>query len=63
MVLEKLSTTHMLDVNFPTVDGSELLLARRTEPDNDVSMLLDQLGLRFPTQPPPKIRHPRKYPL
>jgi transposase len=55
-VLEKLATVQMLDVHVPTSDGRELLLVRRTEPEPDVRLLLQQLGLGFPVQPPPRIR-------
>ncbi len=55
-VLEKLSTLQMLDVHIPVSDGRELLLVRHTEPDREVSLLLHQLGLTLPDQPPPKIR-------
>jgi hypothetical protein len=55
-VLEKLSGLMMLDVSLPTVDGRELVLARRTEPEPDVMLLLAQLGLELPAQPPPRIR-------
>jgi hypothetical protein len=55
-VLEKLATVQMLDVAVPTADGRELLLIRRTEPSPDVRLLLDQLELNFPPQPPPRIR-------
>ena len=58
-VLEKLATVQMLDVVVPTTDGRELLLVRRTEPERDVQLLLDQLGLTFPPQPPPRIRAPQ----
>ena len=47
----------MLDVRVPTTDGRELLLVRRTEPDDDVALLLEKLHLTLPPQPPPKIRH------
>lgn len=57
-VLEKLATIQMLDVRVPTTDGRELLLVRRTEPDQEVTLLLHQLGLTLPAQPPPKIRQP-----
>lgn len=57
-VLEKLATIQMLDVRVPTTDGRELLLVRRTEPDQEVILLLHQLGLTLPAQPPPKIRQP-----
>lgn len=56
-VLEKLATVQMLDVSVPTTDGRELLLVRRTEPSDDVALLLDQLKLTLPAQPPPKIRY------
>jgi transposase len=55
-VLEKLATVQMLDVRVPTTDGRELLLVRRTEPSREVVLLLQQLGLPFPVQPPPRIR-------
>ena len=55
-VFEKLAAVQMLDVRLPTVDGRELLLTRRTEPDRDVALLLEHLQLAFPPQPPPKIR-------
>lgn len=57
-VLEKLATVQMLDVRVPTTDGRELLLIRRTEPTADVALVLQQLGLDFPAQPPPRIRTP-----
>jgi len=57
-VLEKLATIQMLDVRVPTTDGRELLLVRRTEPDQEVTLLLHQLGLTLPAQPPPKILQP-----
>jgi hypothetical protein len=56
-VLEKLATVQMLDVRVPTTDGRELLLVRRTEPGADVTLLLQQLGVAFPVQPPPRIRN------
>jgi transposase len=56
VVLEKLSGLMMLDVSLPTMDGRELVLARRTEPEADVQLLLQQLGLELPEQPPPRIR-------
>lgn len=55
-VLEKLAAVQMLDVHFPTTDGRELILTRRTEPQPEVELLLHQLHLSFPAQPPPRIR-------
>lgn len=57
-VLEKLATIQLLDVRIPTNDGRELLLVRRTEPDQAVTLLLSQLGRTLPPQPPPKISWP-----
>jgi transposase len=54
-VLEKLATSQLLDVRVRTTDGRELLLVRRTEPDQAVKLLLQQLGRTLPAQPPPKI--------
>lgn len=56
VVLEKLATIEMLDVQIPTTDGRELCLIRRTEPSADVALLLEHLDLTLPAQPPPKIR-------
>jgi Transposase DDE domain len=55
VVFEKLATLQLLDVRVPTTDGRELLLVRRTEPDRDVALLLGQLNLTLPPQPPPRI--------
>jgi transposase len=55
VVFEKLATLQLLDVRVPTTDGRELLLVRRTEPERDVALLLAQLKLDLPPQPPPRI--------
>ena len=44
---------HLLDGRVPTTDGRELLLVRRTEPDQEVALLLARLNLTLPPQPPP----------
>ena len=54
-VLEKFSTIQMVDVHLPTTDGRRLTLPRHTQPTRDHKLLLDQLGLRLPEQPPPRI--------
>jgi len=54
-VLEKFSVMQMIDVHLPTTDGRQLILSRYTEPDKDQQLLLQQLKLRLPSQPPPKI--------
>ena len=59
VVFEKLAALQLLDVRVPTTDGRELLLARRTEPDRDVALLLARLNLTLPSQPPPRISLPK----
>jgi transposase len=54
-VLEKFASIQMLDVSFPTTDGRCLTMSRYTEPADDVALLLHQLKLTLPNQPPPHI--------
>lgn len=54
-VLDKFAAIQMLDVKFPTTDGRTLILSRYTEPDTDQKLLLEQLKLTLPSQPPPRI--------
>jgi transposase len=54
-VLDKLAAMQMLDIHFPTTDGRTLILARYTQPQADQKILLAQLGLTLPPQPPPRI--------
>ena len=54
-ILEKLLTMQMVDVHVPTTDGRHLVLPRRTEPTRDQQLLLHQLNLKLPEQPPPRI--------
>ena len=54
-ILKKLSNIHMIDVHLPTTDGRHVVLSRYTQPEKDVSLLLAQLGLSLPDQPPPKV--------
>jgi hypothetical protein len=53
--LEKFSALQMVDVHLPTTDGRHLILSRYTEPEKDQKMLLQQLQLELPPQPPPRI--------
>ncbi len=53
--LEKLSALQMVDVHLPTTDGRHIVLPRYTQPDKDQQLLLQQLKLNLPTQPPPRI--------
>ena len=45
----------MIDVPFPTTDGRCLTIPRYTEPEPDLALLLHQLQLTLPSQPPPRI--------
>jgi transposase len=54
-VLAKFKTMQMVDVHLPTSDGRELILPRYTQPEAEQRMLLDQLRLSLPSQPPPRI--------
>lgn len=53
--LEKFSTVQMIDVHLPTTDGRELLLTRYTQPEPELRLLIEQLKLQLPPQPPPRI--------
>ena len=57
-VLEKLGTVQMIDVWIPTRDGRWLILPRYTQPAKDLQLLLDQVQLALPAQPPPRITAP-----
>jgi transposase len=59
-VLDKLACIQMMDVIFPTVDGRKLVLTRYTQPEKDQLMVLDQLKLQLPEQPPPRISGDKK---
>jgi hypothetical protein len=54
-VLEKFSAMQMIDVHLPTSDGRTIILSRYTQPEADLQLLLKQLKLELPDQPPPKI--------
>jgi hypothetical protein len=54
-VIEKFAAVQMIDVHVPTTDRRELRLTRYTQPEPELSLLLDKLKLDLPAQPPPKI--------
>ena len=54
-VLEKFEAVQMLDVCIPTTDEREIVLTRYTQPEKDLQLLLDQLKMQLPDQPPPRI--------
>lgn len=55
-ILEKFKTMQMMDVHVPTTDGWLLVMPRYTHPDRDLQLLLAQLALPLPAQPPPRIQ-------
>jgi hypothetical protein len=55
VVLKKLAAMQMIDVELPTTDDRVVVLSRYTEPEKDQLLLLRQLKLQLPAQPPPKI--------
>ncbi|MBQ9343583.1 MAG: hypothetical protein IJT88_00005, partial [Kiritimatiellae bacterium] len=58
-ILDKFKTVKMVDVILPTTDGRIVTLPRHIEPKEDTALLIHQLGLTLPPQPPPASR-PRK---
>ena len=61
-VLEKFAAVQMLDVRIPTTDAREIVLTRYTQPERELVLLLNQLKLELPEQPPPKITAPASQP-
>jgi hypothetical protein len=53
--LEKFAAVQMIDVHLPTTDGRELMLTRYTQPEPELRLLIQQLKLQLPPQPPPRI--------
>jgi hypothetical protein len=56
VVIEKFKTMQMIDVHLPTTDGRQIILSRYTEPGKDLEILLHELKMILPPQPPPKIQ-------
>ena len=54
-VLEKFAAVQMIDVHLPTTDGRQVILPRYTQPEKELQLLLDQMKLTLPEQPPPRI--------
>ena len=54
-IIDKLKTVKMVDVVLPATDGRTVILPRHIDPRPDTALLLSQLGLALPSQPPPKI--------
>ena len=54
-IISKFSSLQMVDVLLPTTDGRTILLVRHTQPEKDLQLLLNQLNLSLPEQPPPRV--------
>ena len=54
-VLEKFRAVQMIDVHLPTTDGRKVILSRYTQPEPELRMLLRQLRMTLPDQPPPRV--------
>ncbi len=59
-ILEKFKAMQMIDVHLPTTDGRRLILPRYTQPEKDLELLLYQLNLTLPDQPPPRLEELKK---
>ena len=55
-VLNQLAAIQMLDVWLPTTDGRWLVMARYTEPEAELRLLLHKLKLHLPAQPAPRLK-------
>src|SRR5258708_487994 len=62
-VLEKLATIQMIDAWIPTRDGRWLILPRYTQPSKELKLLMEQVQLALPAQPPPRITAPQLKPV
>jgi transposase len=54
-VLEKFASMQMIDVHLPTTDGRKIIMSRYTQPEPELQILLKQLRLFLPKQPPPRV--------
>ncbi len=54
-VLEKFGLVQMIDVHLPTTDGRKVIMSRYTQPEPELQILVKQLRLSLPNQPPPRV--------
>ena len=54
-VLDPLKAMPRIEVEGPTLDGRLIPMPRTTQPDKAQPMILAQLHLKWPSQPPPRI--------
>ena len=55
-ILEKFGAVQMIDIYLPTTDGRTVIMSRYTQPEHELQILLQQLRLTFPGQPPPRMK-------
>jgi hypothetical protein len=53
--LEKFTAVQMIDVHLPTTEEREIMFTRYTHSEPELQLLIKQLKLRLPPQPPAKI--------
>ena len=61
-LFEKFAAVQMIDVHIPTTDGRELQLTRTTQPEPELTLLLNRLRFELPTSRPQKSPPPRPPP-
>jgi hypothetical protein len=54
-VLEKFAAVQMIDVHLPTTDDRKVIMSRYTQPEPELQILLQQLRMSLPNQPPPRV--------
>ena len=59
-VLETLTGVQLLDLEVPTTDGRWLVMSRYTQPAKAVALVLGQLKMKLPEQPPPRLSAEKK---
>jgi len=52
---EKFGAVQMIDVHLTTPDGRKVIMSRYTQPEPELQVLLKQLRLTLPEQPPPRV--------
>jgi hypothetical protein len=54
-LFDKFAAMQMIDVPIPTTEGREGQLSRYTQPEPELTLLLNRLQLDIPDQRPPEI--------
>ena len=59
-VLETLAGVQLVDLEVPTTEGRWLVLSRDPQPAKAVALVVGQLKLKLPDQPPPRLSAEKK---